>query len=505
MSTNAFVASSDADAFWGGPVASQADFLALVHPEDREKMAGMLRSAAQGEVPYELEYRLVGADGRVRWLQTRRRIELAPDGTPRRIRGISADITSLKRAEIATRLLADAGRTLGASLDYETTLASLSRVLVPQLADWYAVDLLDAHGELERIAVHHPDPAKVEMGRRLHAEYPPSKDAPIGTWHTIRTGTPSWAPHLTDEMFVQGARDAEHLALMRALGLNSFVCVPMAARGAVIGVITLVYAESGRRYTQPDVDLAMQIAERAAVAVDNARLFRALQDADRRKDEFLAMLAHELRNPLAPINMAAELLRVVASDLPPVQRAAGIITRQVGHMTELVDDLLDVSRVTRGLVELQREPVDVRLVVAAAIEQVQALIASREHTLHTHVAPGAMGVLGDRARLIQIVVNLLNNAAKYTRPGGEVELRVEPLGERVRIQVRDNGTGIEPALLPRVFDLFAQGERTPDRSQGGLGIGLALVRSLVGLHGGEVRAESAGTDRGSVFTVLLPR
>lgn len=224
----------------------------------------------------------------------------------------------------------------------------------------------------------------------------------------------------------------------------------------------------------------------------------------RRKDDFLAMLAHELRNPLAPINTAAHLLRAAPSDAAKVERSADIIGRQVRHMTELVDDLLDVSRVTRGLVELERAPVELKVVLGSAIEQVRPLIEARGHQLTTRMASGDVHVLGDRTRLVQVMSNLLNNAAKYTPPNGALSLSMV-VGEQVEVRVADNGTGIDAQLLPHVFDLFTQGERTPDRSQGGLGLGLALVKSLVELHGGRVAAESEGRGRGSRFTVTLPR
>ena len=223
----------------------------------------------------------------------------------------------------------------------------------------------------------------------------------------------------------------------------------------------------------------------------------------RRKDDFLAMLAHELRNPLAPISTAAHLLKAAPWDEKNVARSADIVTRQVRHMTELVDDLLDVSRVTRGLVELERAPVELKAVLGSAIEQVRPLIEARGHQLTTRMTSGDVYVLGDRTRLVQVMSNLLNNAAKYTPVNGSLSLSVA-VGELVEVRVADNGMGIDAQLLPHVFDLFTQGERTPDRSQGGLGLGLALVRSLVDLHGGRVTVESEGRGRGSAFTVTLP-
>jgi signal transduction histidine kinase len=228
----------------------------------------------------------------------------------------------------------------------------------------------------------------------------------------------------------------------------------------------------------------LDIEDRLRVEAERDQMLEALQLADRRKDEFLAMLAHELRNPLAPINTAAHMLKLSGADPRRVTDASDIILRQVGHMTRLVDDLLDVSRVTRGLVELEREPVDMRSVVSTAVEQVKPLVQSRGHELRTHVAAGQCTVAGDYHRLVQIVANLLNNAAKYTPPGGAIDVGLEPVEGRVVLTVADNGVGIAPEMIDHVFELFAQAERTPDRSQGGLGIGLALVRTLVQLHEG---------------------
>ena len=237
---------------------------------------------------------------------------------------------------------------------------------------------------------------------------------------------------------------------------------------------------------------------------ERKRAEEALRTADRRKDEFLAMLAHELRNPLAPISTAAELLKLAQVSEPRIARTSEIISRQVEHMTSLIDDLLDVSRVTRGLVTLEKDIVLLDQVIANTVEQVRPLVESRRHQLTVDIAPDIPPLLGDRTRLVQICTNLLNNAAKYTPPGGELLLRARVEDGALALLVRDNGIGIAADLLPQVFDLFTQGERSPDRAQGGLGLGLALVKSLVELHGGSVNAESGGAGRGSDFTVRLP-
>jgi signal transduction histidine kinase/ActR/RegA family two-component response regulator len=230
-----------------------------------------------------------------------------------------------------------------------------------------------------------------------------------------------------------------------------------------------------------------------------------LRELDRRKDEFLAMLAHELRNPLAPIGAAADLLERAKPNENLVRSTSQIIGRQVRHMTALIDDLLDVSRVTRGLVELDETPLDIGQIAFEAVEQVGPLVQARRQQLSVTQAPAPALACGDKKRLVQVLANILNNAAKYTQEGGALRLEVEAEEKYVRIAVSDNGIGMAPELVARAFDLFAQAERSADRASGGLGLGLALVKNLVELHGGTVACDSAGLGKGSRFTVCLPR
>ena len=248
------------------------------------------------------------------------------------------------------------------------------------------------------------------------------------------------------------------------------------------------------RFDGITIDISAQKQVEAELALSN-----------RQKDDFLAMLAHELRNPLAPISAAADLLSLASDDPVRVKRMSEVLGRQARHMTAMLDDLLDVSRVTRRMVVLNKEVLDFRQVLAAALEQANPLIAQRGHQLHTKMDADSALVFGDEKRLVQVLANLLNNAAKYTPAGGQlaVTLSVEP--ETVVLSVSDNGVGIAAHLLPRIFDLFVQAACTPDRAKGGLGLGLALVRSLVELHGGRVAAVSAGEQQGATFTVWLPR
>ncbi|WP_288379593.1 GAF domain-containing protein [uncultured Massilia sp.] len=309
------------------------------------------------------------------------------------------------------------------------------------------------------------------------------------------------------------------------LPVRSYLAASVSSRsGEVLGGLFFGHSQP-KMFDERTEELIAGFVAQAAVAIDNARLYEMAQRAAREregllaseraaraeaerhskmKDEFLAMLAHELRNPLAPITSAAQLLNMPTVDEKLRLKAGSVIARQVRHMTELVDDLLDVSRVTRGLVKLENETLELSAVLRAAVEQARPHIEAREHVLSVEAPPQEVVVVGDRTRLVQVLVNLLNNAAKYTPPRGRIVLRLEAGLESARMTVIDNGAGMDAKLLPHVFDLFTQAERTPDRSQGGLGIGLALVKTIVQMHGGQVEAHSDGPNLGASVSVLLP-
>lgn len=301
--------------------------------------------------------------------------------------------------------------------------------------------------------------------------------------------------------------DAQGRNLAKCLApvpLRASLALPLVKAGQLTAVLSLVHSQP-RQWTDEDLQLSRDVAERTWSAMEGARAQDELREANLRKDEFLAMLAHELRNPLAPISAAAELMKMVRLNEALVKQTSQLITRQVNHMSGLVDDLLDVSRVTRGLVTINKSPQEVRAIMSSAVEQVRPLIEAQGHDLNIELPAQPVQVLGDQKRLIQILTNLLNNASKYTPPGGQIQLKVELLEDRVLIHVKDNGIGITPELQARVFDLFSQAERSADRSQGGLGLGLALVKSLIERHDGTVTCHSDGPGQGSCFTICLPR
>ncbi|MBC8088662.1 MAG: response regulator [Phycisphaerae bacterium] len=293
-------------------------------------------------------------------------------------------------------------------------------------------------------------------------------------------------------------------------GAVDYVSVPVIPEllRAKVSVFTELYRKK-RDLERLTTELELRVAERTAelesAMLKQRELTWQLQKADRHKDEFLALLGHELRNPLAPVRNAVTLMRLsdTSSDAQ-LAWCVDVIERQANQLTRLVDDLLDVSRVSQGKIKLRRQPVDIATIVHAAVEVSRPVIDERHHSLEIRIDGDPMFVMGDSARLCQVIANLLNNAAKYQDEGGQIVLGVTRKGETIEIQVADGGIGIAPEMLGEVFEMFSQGERTPDMAQGGLGIGLSLVKKLVEMHGGSVHAHSDGADRGARFVVGLP-
>ncbi len=409
-----------------------------------------------------------------------------------------------QRAEEALRFVAEASAELASSLDYQTTVKAAARLPVPFLADWTCVHLLEEDETLQPAAAWHRQGALTPLAETFVGR---GADE-VGTLPFARemaaVGIPLLLPEIGPEELARSAPDPEIAARLRTLGFSSLIVVPLRTRRRMLGALALVNGPHGRRYTSEDLALAEDLARRTALALDAARLYLDLQLADRRKDEFLAMLAHELRNPLAPILTAMGLAREVGPEDERLQRAHEVVERQARHMVRLVDDLLDVSRITRGRVELRRERVDLRTVVENAVGTSLPILEQKGHKVEVSLPEEPAPLDADPARIEQVVTNLLNNAARYTPPGGTVKVSLTLAPDEARVTVRDSGDGIPREMLRRVFDLFVQVNPGLDRAQGGLGLGLTLVKNLVEMHGGSVHAHSDGAGCGSEFQVRLP-
>jgi signal transduction histidine kinase len=400
------------------------------------------------------------------------------------------------------RFLADASAILSSSLDYQKTMRALARLAVPIFGDYCAVDVIRDDGTFERVDLVVDDPARAALAGHLR-RFAPTRAVHGPAMQAIESGEPIIENDTSPDKAQRSAQSPEHLELIKEWGARSFMMVPLRARGRSLGLFT-VGSFSGRRYWQRDLTLAEDVAARAALALDNALLYRDAQDANRLKEDFLATLSHELRTPLNALLGWIHMLKMPNADEATRKRALESIERNARAQSVLINDLLDVSRVVSGKLHLEQLPVDLSAVALAAIDAVRP--ASRARDLELNVSIGAITreVWGDPDRLQQIIWNLLSNAVKFTPPGGRIELALEETGGAVQISISDTGVGIDAAFLPHVFERFRQADSSTTRAQAGLGLGLSIVRNLVDLHGGTITAASQGLGKGSTFTVTLP-
>lgn len=477
----------------------------LIHPADMTQVISIVRDSIVRNQPYQVEYRVVRPDGTMCWVEGRGEAFYDEDGVPFRFAGICMDITARKKVEQDLLFLARASEELAALVDYRTTLNKVAQLCVPHFADWCAVDMLDNHGTLRRVAVAHVNPEQVEQAYELFAKYPPDSSKDTGTWGVIRSSKPELVPEITEQMLEVSINDQDYLAAIKALGLRSYMGVPLCRRGKAFGVISFIGAESNRRYSEQDLELASELGRRAAIAIENTSLYHALQEADEAKDRFIATLAHELRTPLAAIAAVPELVRHTDGDINTTMSSMDVIERQVEKLSRQVEDLLDISRITAGKVDLRKEHVSLAGIVSQAIETSRVYIESANHALDVRLSEGPTDIFADSLRLEQVFVNILNNAAKFTSAGGHIQVTMESNVHGHITRIKDNGIGISDDMMKNVFNMYMQEKSASQGRSGGLGIGLALVRKLVELHGGHVEARSAGIGQGSEFIVYIPR
>ena len=424
---------------------------------------------------------------------------------------IARDISERKRAEAVaqraqrqTEFVARMAEVLSRSPDYEAKLKGLVELAVPAIADWAGLDTVEPDGHLRRIAVAHADAEGTQLGTGIRRRYE-DPITPCNARQVIRTGKSVLLSEVTDDVIVAAANgDDERVALIRTLRLTSCVCVPLTTNQGTFAALTLAMAESGRQYSTEDFRFAEDVASRAALMVDLARAYDALRKASGLKDEFLATLSHELRTPLNAIQGYARMLRAGMVTPDKLPRTFETIERNTTSLAKMVEDILDVSRVVSGKMRLNMQPVELSLVVHDAVATVMPAAEAKHIRLETTIDPQVGVVSGDPDRLRQIVWNLLSNAVKFTPKQGRIQVRLERVNSSVEVVVSDTGIGIRPDFLPHIFERFRQADSGAAREHAGLGLGLAIVRNLVELHGGIVYATSGGEGRGATFRVRLP-
>ena len=481
--------------------------------DDRARVRELVKQALDPAVRarFQAEFPVVSREGALRWILSRGRVHWSASGQAVRFVGTMVDVTPRKRTEETLGFLSRASTAMGASLDYRRTLEAVAQVAVPGFADWCGIVMRDGEGAVKLVAATHRDPKKVPLLHALHERFPLPLSAPHGYAKTLRTGESEIFPLITAQMMEQGARSPEHLLLTRALGTFSNLTVPLTAEGKPLGAILFGISDSRRLYGEADLLVAQEVARRASVAIDNARLFSLAQqereraeEANRVKDEFLATISHELRTPLTAMLGWVQMLRAGRLGPERQQRAYETIERNARAQAQLVEDLLDVSRISSGKLRLERAPVHLEEVVRAATDSVMPAADAKGLSLETSIDGDLDPVMGDPNRLQQIIWNLLSNAVKFTPSGGRVRVSLRRNDGHAVITVTDTGAGIPPDFLPHVFERFRQADVGSTRRFGGLGLGLAIVKHLVEMHGGTIEALSAGEGKGATFRVQLP-
>ncbi|MET0398448.1 MAG: ATP-binding protein [Longimicrobiaceae bacterium] len=475
-----------------------------VHPDDVERCMDVRLASFRERRPFRMDFRLRRADGEYRWMLDSAVPLFAPGGELTGYIGSCLDIHDRRMEEEREHFLLAAGSALGASLDYEHTLAELARLAVPFLADYASIDVVAPDGEIRRVETTHRDPAGEIVLREAWTRYPPRSGDEVGVAQVVRTREPILIPEVTDEAAAAFARDAGHAALLRRLGPRSYLCVPLVARDGVLGALSLVMSGSGRRYGPADLQLASEVARRAAVAIDNARLYAAAVEASQAKTDFMAVMSHELRTPLNAIIGYTDLFLVgIPIALPePLRPQVERIRAAARHLLRLIEEILTFSRIEAGREEMHPAPADAAAIAQEAAALVEPLALERGLAFRVEAPEAGPALVTDAGRAQQVLVNLLGNAVKFTHRG-EVVLRVAGEPGAVAFAVRDTGVGIAPGQQERIFDPFWQVDQSISRSAGGTGLGLSVARQLARLLGGDVAVESA-PGGGSTFTLRLP-
>lgn len=405
-----------------------------------------------------------------------------------------------ERAEKRARFLADASRVLAASFDYQTTIGTLARLCTPTLADFCIVDVIDADGKLARVGCAHVDPEREEELGRL-GDYASGIDPQHPLLEQLRGGQSVLVPEVEPVMIDRIMINDHHRDLMMRLAPGSVMCVPLTASGRTLGLLLLAMADSKRHYSTEDLALAEELARRASLAIENARLFHEARHATRARDEMLAIVAHDLRNPLNTISMGAQLLdEVIEQSRTLEHRQIKVIQRSVQRMTELIQDLLDIKRIESGRLPVEPRPEDLPMLIREALEILRPQASARSIVIDTDFAADVPPVLADPPRVQQLIANIVGNAIKFTPHGGTISVATAREGAEARIAIADTGPGIPAESLPHVFGHYWQADRTDRR---GIGLGLAIAKGIAEAHGGRIWVKSREGE-GATFYFTLP-
>lgn len=487
-----------------GEAATRAAFASRVHPVDRERVDAVLARACDpaSNGRFDLEFRIIVSKGRTRWVRSRGKVLFEGRGTGRRaVRGLGTvqDVTAERIAAERERFLSEATNALFSSLEIEATLKAVARLAAPGLADGCIIDLVDEDREIRRVSIVVADPDKQTLVEEYSRRFPPRWGDPYGLGRVIRTRQVEQLEEISDSLLIARAPSPGALGLLRSLGVRSFLGVPLIARGRVMGAIGLISAESGAPYGASDRLLAEELARRAAIAIDNARLFETEQRAVRMREQMLAVVTHDLRNPLGVVSLVAKQIAKEHGE-GRLAKSVEILQRNVGRMDRLISDLLDMASIHAGRFAVRREPVEIEPLVRDLVDAQTVLASKKRLALVTKLQlPAGLCTSCDRDRVIQVLANLTGNAIKFCEDG-TITVRAMATDDWVTISVSDTGPGIPGGQVERLFQSYWS---APENAARGTGLGLFISRGIVEAHGGRIWVQSVPGE-GSTFTFTLP-
>jgi signal transduction histidine kinase len=437
--------------------------------------------------------------------QLEQRVRERTTGLAQANQSLRAEIAERERAETALRFLAEASSLLAEPIEYEERLSKVARLAVPTIADWCVIDVFEENGKLRRVAIAAGDPAKEAHERELQRRYPLDPEAPGGAPQVLQTHQPELYSEIPEQLLQAAARDETHLAMLQARSLRSSMSLPLEARGRILGALTIAIVESERRYSRADLPLAEDLGRRIAMAIDNARLLRAAQESIRMRDIFLSVAAHELRTPLTSLLGYTQLVeRRAARDSTIAERdrnALRVVADQAARLSKMVTSLLDISRLQLGQLSIEPVPLDLGELAERLVRETRPLLS--QHTIEYIGAGESALISGDELRLEQALQNLIQNAIKYSPDGGAITVCVDQDDRQASVSVTDTGIGIPPDALPRLFHRFYRAPNVDPQHISGLGVGLYVVKEIVGLHGGTINVRSE-VGAGSTFVFTIP-
>ena len=475
-------------------------FQSITHPDDLDADLHLLGRLARAEIPrYTMEKRYYRKDGSLVDIQLSVSVVRGHDGTPEVYIAQIQDISARKRVERERALLAEIGPLLASTLDFEETLTQIANIVVRHVSDFCVVDLVDKEGAPRRLRVATRDPSKAEIAD-VFLRTPIDAKGPYLLRAVLETQRPICLQHLTREVVATFARSAEHLRALEAVDIHALVAVPLIAHARLVGVIAFVSSNPSQRYGKEDVRFAEELAQRAALSIENAQLYREAKRATRARDDVLAVVVHDLRNPLSNILLQASVLGRCSDDSAQRDHARGAIERAANRMNRLVQDLLDVVRLESGTLRIEPSRVAPEQLVVEAIASQQTMAANASLALRTQLSADLPDVMADRDRILQVFENLIGNAIKFTPAGGRVTVAATRRDDDVLFSVADSGSGIAAEDLPRVFDRFWQARKAERR---GAGLGLPIVKGVIESHHGRIWVEST-LGAGSTFYFTLP-